>query len=485
MAGFELRHMDPHRTVGEEWALGPIYNGLVTYKPLSAVDEYTVIPDLAESWEISRDGLTYTFKIRQGATFHNGDPVTTEDVVFSLERLRAKEADAAKAYLLDAVDKIAAKGNAAIGLVLREPYVPLLTLLGQPWPVIVSKRTVEENNGSIKQVEAGSGPFKLNTYERGARFLMQKFPDYWDRSKPYLDQLEYLIMPDYAARTAAFRAGQIDIHDWFRGADVLQIPKSNPDAVMERWTGFFPIQVAFNLAKPPFNEVRVRRALSLALDRWAIAKSVNVIGPGYLAAPLPRSVGGKWIIPEEKIENTLPYYKRDVERAKRLLAEAGFPNGFKASLTIRRDLLNYVSMAEIFKENAKEIGVDLEIRALEVGAQTRALVTRDFEIAGSARATPVGDPDDALWGSFHAGAAQNYANVSDRKLDELLEKQRRIADEHERKKILDEIQTYLTDQAFWLFISDADYASAWHPYVKNFKRTFSRHVALEEAWLER
>ncbi|MBI2888241.1 MAG: ABC transporter substrate-binding protein [Chloroflexi bacterium] len=485
MAGFELRHMDPHRTIGEEYTSGPLYNGLVTYKPLTAFDDYVVTPDLAESWETSPDGLVYTFKIRQGAKFHNGDPVTIEDIVFSLERLRAKDPEALKAYLLDAVDKIEAAGPSTLRLVLKEPYAPLLTLLGQPFPVIVSKKLVEQNNNSLKQVEAGSGPFKLLTYERGARFVMEKYPDYWDKGKPYLDTIEYIIMPDYAARTAAFRAGQIDIHDWYRGADVLQIPKSNPDAIQEKWIGLFPMQVAFNVAKTPFNDLRVRRAFSLIMDRWAIAKSVNVIGPGYLSAPLPRSVGGKWVIPEEKIEETLPYYKRDAAKAKQLLAEAGLSNGFKTSLIIRRDLLNYVSMAEIFKENLKEIGVDMEIKGLEVGAQTRALVARDFEIIGSARATPVGDPDDGLWGAFFSGSGQNYGDVRDKKLDELLIKQRRTLDERERKKLLDETQVYLADQAYWLFISDADYASAWHPYVKSFRRTFARHVILEEAWLDK
>ena len=154
-------------------------------------------------------------------------------------------------------------------------------------------------------------------------------------------------------------------------------------------------------------------------------------------------------------------------------------------LTIRRDLLNNVTGAEILRDNMKDIGVDLEINAIESGAQARALVSKDFELIGSPRGLPMADPDDALYGSFFSTSSQNYFGLNDKKIDDLILAQRRALQDEDRIKIIRELEKYLADQAVWMFVNDADYASSWQPWVKNFKRTFATHVMLRAAWIDR
>src|SRR5881409_2983375 len=289
-----------------------MYNQLVRFDP-----DMTPVPELAESWQVSPDGLTWTFKLRQGVKFHDGQEFTSADVKFSFDRLLEKSAAGKSDF--NAVDKIEPAGKYAVKFVTKEPFAALVAALGGFWGFIVSEAGVKKY-GDLNKAALGTGPFMLEDWKVEQQLVLKKNPNYFRKGQPYVDELIVRVIPDEANIVAALRTGQV--HHAFiednKNYNLLKAEKS--------LTGYRSSRLGYdflniNASRGPLKDVRVRQAISWTVDRSQVMR-VAASGFGRLTAPATQPMK-QWQIPEEQ---WMRYYKADVEKAKKLMADAGQAN---------------------------------------------------------------------------------------------------------------------------------------------------------------
>ncbi|MDP2953624.1 MAG: ABC transporter substrate-binding protein, partial [Chloroflexota bacterium] len=249
--------------------LGPTYSLLVQNDPLN---ETKIIPDLAERWEVSPDGKTYTFYLRKGVNFHNGTPLTAADVKFSFERMvwPPKDIRSPRQSYYQALDRIELVDDYTIRMTTKYPQASFLQMVAEPRAFIYSKPVIEAK-GDMKKDVMGSGPFKFKEYMRGVSFKVVRNPDYFLKDRPYLDGIDRYIISDFAAVHAAFKAGKLDILVGYQQAmspgERKALKERYPEVGVQEVVSPTARTMLLNVTRPPFNDVRVRRAVSLALTR--------------------------------------------------------------------------------------------------------------------------------------------------------------------------------------------------------------------------
>jgi peptide/nickel transport system substrate-binding protein len=337
---------------------------------------------------------------------------------------------------------------------LKFPSSSLLANLASPWNVIYPKKYLDQDPNYFKTHVVGSGPFKLKSYTRGSTFEGERNPDYFVKDRPYLDGYKFYISPETSVRAAAIRSGRAYIE--FRHlptAEVEAIKKQLGDkvAVQETpMTGQWGI--AINNTVKPFNDVRVRKALTLGIDRYTMGKVL------YPLTGL-KNVGGlmrpdsEWGMAPAELEK-LPGFWRDAaksrEEAKRLLAEAGYPNGFKVVLKNRNVKLPYQDFAVFLIQEWRKIGIEAENRPLETAAWFNdGQNTGNFELIVAPTVEFMDDPDQFL-GRYATGSTQNWGRFSDPQVDDLFSRQARTLDPTERKKLIGQIEHRVLDNAYFM-----------------------------------
>lgn len=484
--------LDPHITssFATAGAISPIYNRLLKYKTGPDMDPHAfdLAPDLAEKWEIP-DDVTYLFYLRKGVKFHNKRPVngrelTAEDVKYSLERMRTDKSEYHARYMLEEVEKIETPDKYTVKVVMKQPYAPFINYMGAHYPWIVPKEVVDKE-GDVKQTAIGTGPFMLEEYERNVKLVYKKNPDYFLKGQPYVDEMVYTIMPDATNRIAAFRTKQMDVD--CHGIDYQQateIQKSNPDAKVDEFLYRGITQIGVQSNKKPFNDVRVRQAMSLALDRKAFIDTLW-FGKGKISGLLPPSQRG-WALEGDDLG---PYFKRDVPRAKRLLSEAGYPNGFKIELFLTNGYGPViVNLGVMVKDQLKDVGIDAEIKQVEYAAFMKDYLAGTWKDVYVGYMTAFIEPDEFLYGVYHTKGSRNASKVSDEKLDAMLVKQRRLINVAERKNQIIEIQKYVNEQMYNIGLFIHTTFSVWQPYVKGYRphsfHCYASHL-YQDVWLEK
>ena len=301
--------------------------------------DFRILPDLAEKWEY-KDSTTLIFSLRKGVRFHKKPPVNAREVVaddvkYSLERFRAKSPIRAR---FDPVQSIDVVDRYTVRIVLKEPFAPFLNHLASAAHTAILPREAEERFKDFNSPEAviGTGPFVLKSYERGVRIVFERNPDYYMPGLPYLDAVTFEIVPDQAARLALLRTNKIELAHWWgflSPEDGKALKRTNPEMVVSPHMIADVGHIFMRTDQPPFNDVRVRRAVSLAIDR----KSWNdalLYGEGCIdSGPVPCAMT-EWKLDAAKLDATQRKYMigYDPTEAKRLLADAGFPRGFTAPL---------------------------------------------------------------------------------------------------------------------------------------------------------
>src|SRR5881628_521669 len=339
--------LDPHQeqTFATMQLVAPLYSTLIQIDPYSYPK---IIGDAATEWKIAPDGLTYTFKIRPGIRFHDGSPLTAADVKATYDKIIFPPAGvrSIRKNTYSAMSSVEAPDPDTVVFKLKFPSASLLGNLASPWNVIYPKKHLDKDPNFFKTNVVGSGPFKFKHYTRGSTFEGERNPDYFVKDRPYLDGYKFFISPETSVRAAALRSGRAWIE--FRTmpeAEVDAIKKTLGDKVVVQetpGTGLFGI--AINNTVKPFTDVRVRKALTLAFDRYTASRVL------YPLASL-RDVGGlmrpatEWAMSEVELQK-FPGFGRDMEKnraeARRLLAEAGYPNGFKLALKNRNVKVPYI-----------------------------------------------------------------------------------------------------------------------------------------------
>ena len=445
----------------------PHYSTLLEFDPAN----YPKIRgDLADSWEVSPDKLTYTFKLRQNVKFHDGSPFSSEDVKASYERIVNPPAGVVslrKAAYSDIVS-IAAPDAQTVVIKLKEPNASMLANFASPWDCIYSAAKLKQDPRWPEKNILGTGPFKFVEHAAGSHWVGERFAEYYESGKPYLDGFRAFFIVNSAARINALQAGEVLTE--FRGhspADRDKLVNALGDKVEVLESPWVcSLVVSFNNEKKPFDDVKVRKALSLALDRWKGAEALSKIA-------LVRHVGGL-LRPGYDLAASgselpaFPGFAKDIaksrEEARKLLQEAG-QGGLKFKLTNRNVNMPYTPVGVWLINEWRQIGLNVEHEQLETRLYTNALRSGNYDAALDFNCDFMDEPNLQLIKYISADKSSiNYGRYQDRKLDELYEKQSAASDVNERKKLIRQFEQHALEQAYTIP------TVWWHRIIVNWKQ---------------
>lgn len=455
--------------------------------------DFTLVPDLALKADVSKDGRVYTIALRPGVQWEakapvNGRELVAADVKYTMERAVKKSP---YANLLGKIEGIETPDKHTVRVHLADAFAPFLHNLAEPWNGILP-REVEDKFGDFKAAEAqiGCGPFALERYEPGVKAVFARNPAYYQKGLPYLDRVEWLFIKDRSTQLSLFRAGQVDIPFYdarIPRPDVPSFKTSNPTYPIHFWDWLAVRTLAMRTDKPPFSDVRVRRAFSLAIDRkkW-VAQYLE--GEGFEdSGPVPGPMR-EWKLPTRDLGEGAKYLEHNPGLARKLLAEAGFPGGMKVKCTHWPGYgPEYVEELELLAFGLKQIGVELQIVNEEYGNYIRGSFLGKFEDTSWGPSSIFTEVDGYLYNFYRTGEPNNRSHVSDNQLDVMLDAQRRYTARSSRKKVLDDIQRHVAERVYYVYTPYPRNVSSWTPWVKNYgpKNSFDRGAQLEVVWLDR
>jgi peptide/nickel transport system substrate-binding protein len=442
--------LDPanHRNRETQTVIRNIHDGLMTRDA-----EMRVVPEIAESLR-ALDAATYEFRIRPGIRFHSGDPLTVEDVKFTLDRLTRPNAmggaTSPRRDLLGPLQETTIVDERTVRLRLSQPWAPMVGII--PAQEIVNRRHVERVGQEAMQTRPdGCGPFRLVDWRRGEAVIMERFADYYGGSPEIptagpaqVDRVIFRVLPENATRVAALLAGEVDIINDLPPSAMRQVEASRNAQVM-RVNGTRTFFVAMNLAKPPFNDVRVRRALNHALDKAAIVS--RVLGG---TATVLRGV----MSPDSFAFNPdLPEYRFDLDRARALLAEAGVPQGTEMVLDTTgatREVAE--AIAALLSRTGLRVRTQLWEGAVINPTWTNAERRRERDLYLFSWGNASLDPSDIMLPTLRTGGRGNAAGFSDAEVDRLLDAAEVEPDQDRRRDMYRRAQQIVSEQAPWIFL---------------------------------
>jgi peptide/nickel transport system substrate-binding protein len=404
---------------------------------VKAMPDNKQAPSLAESYSASEDGLAHEFVLRKGATFHNGDPVTSDDVKFSFERYRG----ASQSLLKQRVAAIETPDAQHVRFRLKEPWPDFLTFYagvsGAAW-IVPRKYLTQVGDEGFKKAPIGAGPYRFVSFTPGVELVLEAFDGYW-RKTPSVKRLVMKVIPDEATRLAALKRGEIDIAYSIRGelaGELVQTPglSLKPVVVQGVFCVYFVDQWD---PKSPWHDVRVRRAANLAID----CKTINdALTTGY------SHVTGNPFVPdmfEFYWQPPAPVY--DPAQAKQLLAAAGYPNGFDAGFYNCDS--SYTNIAEAVVNNWGEVGIRIKLRPMERAAYIKAFAEKQYKNVIQAGPAAFGNAATRL--ETHAVTGGTFTYGSYPELDSLFQQQAREIDYKRREAILHQMQQIVHERAIY------------------------------------
>jgi peptide/nickel transport system substrate-binding protein len=438
----EPPHLDP--TAGAAAAIDEVVYANV-FEGLTRIGQKgEVLPALAESWTISDDGKTYTFKLHTGVKFHDGSEFNADDVKFSLDRARAEDSTNAQKGLFAAIDTVEVVDPATVKVTLKNPRGSFLYNLGWGDAVIVAPESVETN----KEKPIGTGPFKFENWAKGSAITIVKNPDYWGEPVA-LEKAEFRIIPDAAAAIPALLSGDVQVFPFTPPDAVAQI-KDDPRFKVVVGSTEGETILSTNNKKPPFDNLKVRQAIAHAIDRQAIIDGGSA---GY-GTPI-----GSHFAPHNPAYIDLTgTYPHDVEKAKALLKEAGFENGIKATLKLPPP--PYARQGgEIIASQLRDIGIDLEIIPVEWADWLKQVFTeKDYDLTIVSHTEP-NDIDIYSRKDYYF----NYDNPA---FDKTIADLNLASDETKRKELLGQAQKILAEDAVVGFLFELPKIGVWDAKIE-------------------
>src|SRR5215813_11503988 len=500
MAEREPPSLDPHLNISflTHNAASLIYNGLVRLPYVSEQEndaDLTIHPDLAERWEYL-DDKTLVFYLRKGVKFHNKPPVNgrevkAQDVKYSLERFAAKSGFRAR---FDDVDHVEVVDDYTVKIVTKYPFAPLLVNLASPSYNFIFPKEAEDKYGDFNKVEAaiGTGPFILERYERGVQLVFKRNPDYYIKGLPYVDGIEWQITPNDAARVALLRTGKVDfVHNTglLAGEEAIPLQKTNPELKYFKYQSLNWGMFYMRTDQSPFNDVRVRRALSLAINRPMWMETLD-FGEGCLVTgPIPCALP-EWRLDPKELDPAKAKYLAgfDREEAKRLLTEAGYAKGFTTPMYHHPGYTTpWPSRFELAVDELSKVGIKVELKPQEYGDYISTTFLGKFEKLAMGPITPFLEVDDYLYGVFYPGQPNNRSRVDDAELKAMLLAQRRELDPEKRKRLVLDIQRYVADKAYYVYVPIGLSYHVHQPYLKGFAPKIGHTMVhrVIAAWLDK
>ncbi|HEY1292430.1 MAG TPA: ABC transporter substrate-binding protein [Chloroflexota bacterium] len=415
---------------------------------------YIMEGDLAETWKPSEDGKTWTFNLRQNAKWHNlppmnGRPVTAQDVVWSFNHFMEVSPNKTT---FNQVANVTAPDDHTVQFTLKDVYAPFEAQIGAPVFWIMPKEVIEQDGDATKRV-VGSGPFVFDTYQSGVSLTGKKNPAYYRPGEPHIDSYVNVIIPDVATQMAGIRAHEIDFVQ-VPDTEIAGLKQGNPELQFyELPFNLIPF-VYWRLDKPPFNDVRVRQAVSMALNRDNII-GVLYNGRGGWDNFIPWALSEWWLDPQSADQgDSAKYFKYDPAAAKQLLAAAGFPNGLQVTMLSTPGYGDvFVQSVELVQQDLKTAGIDATIKMQDYAQYIATTFAGKFDGTDTlvfGLETPFTEPHDYLFNMYTPQGTRNHAGISDDKLNAMIDQQMRTLDRNQRKQQIFDIQRYIVDQMYYV-----------------------------------
>jgi len=483
--------------------MGIAYNSLLSYEfgPSIPFADLKLKPSVAESWEVSPDATRFVFHLRKGVRFAtlspvNGRALTSDDVKWSYQYWSRTGAVADKNlpksqfdWFFEGMDRIETPDAATVAWGFKKPFVPFLSYAAADFNPIVPHEIFDQY-GSLKDHIAGSGPYQLDTEasQKGSRWVWKKNAAYWDNGKPYIDEIRWLVIEDDAAAAAAFRSRQLDVlgsglSGRISFTPAQQVRRDNPSAVEYAFSYPELTHVWINTRQKPLDDLRVRQAIALSVDRDEDIKSLmGGQGDWALAGAFPDTYS------QAEVKQMLRY---DPAQARQLLAAAGYPNGLDIEMTYPGKAYGdeFITLLQLFQSQLKKGGINITLKSVDKDTESSGRKQGTYTISITPGLSLEGDIDSYLFQFFHPSSKANYSGLVDPKLTGLIDAQRQEPDPAKRRDLVRQAVRYINvDVIDGVGLYYPRYFQYWYPSLKNFAPNWGASISnspLMESWLER
>ena len=402
------------------------------YEGLTGVDkDLAIVPRLAESWEVSEDGLTYTFKLREGVTFHDGSAMDAEDVAASIRRVQSEAIASPLASRVTPITNIEVTDPTTVVFTLDAPFAPILSSLAS---IAIVPAEFETEAEALQQAPVGTGPFKFAEWQPNGFISLDKNADYYIEGKPALDEVVFNFVPEAATRQVGIVSGEYGLLPGIDPATALQL-QGQPGVTVQETRDIAYTLLGMNVSREPFDDPRVRTAINMLLNRQEIIDGA-LFGMGVPAGPLSPALVNWALDPAE-----YACYTTDVEGAKALLAEAGVETPLELTMNVlpRQDTRD---IAQVVQQQLAAGGIEVELINQEIGQFVQDWRNSNFDLFISANGGSP-DPDEYFYRTFYGGGSTNVFKYEDEEIDAWLDEGRTTTDPAARKAIYDNVQRKL------------------------------------------
>jgi peptide/nickel transport system substrate-binding protein len=446
---------DPHLVNGSMRAASLMFESLTELK-----GDYTPAPLLAESWSPSPDNTVWTFNIRKGVRFHNGRPLSSDDVRYSFERILDPATNSPGRTTYSIINKIDTPDPNTVVFTLKGPYAPFATIVSaiEYGSAIVPKEEVAKGDFANRPV--GTGAFKWREQVVGQYVVLDRNPDYWMPGLPYLDSVRFLDPGDPQSALLRLRAGDIDIYIDAPGENFRQF-KDDPQFMVYGGTGLLLTWAWLGLNEArvaAFKDVRVRQAIFWALDRATLSAAALP----DLSVPLPGGFlpASHWAALNEPL-----YPKPDLAKAKQLLADAGYPNGFSVKLETSAAVSHFPQAIQVIQQQLKQVGIDCTLNVTPTSPPPAQRAEMEMYVWGFPGSP---DPDQEFQQDFMPNGGNNYFGWQDDQLGALVQQGRSTSDQTARTKTYQDAQRLVAQKGWIANLYSYDKYDIAYPYLKGY-----------------
>lgn len=470
LTGSDASTFDPHFCTDSATEIfnKNMYNNLLRFN-----SEMELVPDLAESWSVSEDNLTWTFKLRQGVKFHDGTPFNAESVKVSFERVLNPDTGSPRRSVMEIIDKVEVVDESTVNITTKTPCGSLLQQLAHPVAAIISPTALDTYGEEYSSHPVGTGPFKFVEWKIGEELVLERNEDYFD-NPPQVAKVYFRVVPEDATRSLLLESGSADIAMRLPVTEVERLEGNAEISISESDT-VMTMYVALNNNKGALKDARVRQALNYAVDKSVIVNDILGGLATVADAPISPYTWGYASI------GTYPY---DVEKAKQLLDEAGYANGLELELwtPVGRYLMD-TQVSENLQAQWAEAGINVKIRQWEFQALMSEVKKGEFDMVLLGWSPSTGDADQGLYPVFHSSQwppASNRAHYSNATVDKLLEDAKLEVDSEKRAELYKQAQQIITDEAVWTFLYYPKQALAFRSNISGIEVLPTEHILLED-----
>ena len=497
-----VNHRDnpPSASIHEEATISTVmpfmsvYNNLVVFDPDSKQNRPDrIVPDLATEWAWSNDGKDLTFKLRDGVKWHDGKPFTSADVKCTWDMLIGGEAklrkNPRKSWWFN-LKEVTVNGDREVTFHLGRPQPSVLTMLAGAFSPVYPCHV---NAAQMRTKPIGTGPFKFVELKQNESIKLAKNPDYWKKGRPYLDAIEFRIIPNRATALLAFVANQFDL----TFTAEIAAPALKDLKIQAPWAQceLLPTNTQANLLvnrdKPPFDNPQIRKAMVLAIDRSAfteiIGQGANRQGGAMLPPP-----EGLWGMPDEFLA-TVAGYGADTEKqraeGRKIMAGLGYSADKPLKIKVStRNIPSYRDQAVILIDHLKQVWIQAELEPLDTSVWYNRLLKKDYAVGMNIQGVGIDDPDVVFYETYSCGSERNYTNYCSPEVQKLFDQQSRMSDIEARKKLVWEIDKKLQEDGARPVIQHDQAATCWRPETKGVRlsaNSIYNHWRFEDIWLDR